>query len=225
MTEQLNLYQKIADVKANIEGFTKDTKGYNYSYVSGSQVLHRIRNKMIEHNLLLVPKTSDENYKQIEVTRFNKKASREITTSEFVVEMKLTYLWINADKPEEQLEVSFYSVGQQDDVSKAHGTALTYAERYFLMKFFNIPTDEDDADVKQKQEKYNKASSQTVGVLKQEVLNFIDLMKSLDKEVSQQQVEQKFGIQNYTSMTEQQAVSTISKIQNMANKYKENSND
>lgn len=222
MTEQLNLYQKIADVKANIEGFTKDAKGYNYSYVSGSQVLHRIRNKMIEHNLLLVPKTSDENYKQIEVTRFNKKASREVTTSEFVVEMKLTYLWINADKPEEQLEVSFYSVGQQDDVSKAHGTALTYAERYFLMKFFNIPTDEDDADAKQKQEKYNKASSQTVGVLKQEVLNFIDLMKSLDKEVSQQQVEQKFGIQNYTSMTEQQAVNTISKIQSMANKYKEN---
>lgn len=225
MTEQLNIYQKIADVKANIEGFTKDTKGYNYSYVSGSQVLHRIRNKMIEHNLLLVPKTSDENYKQIEVTRFNKKASREVTTSEFVVEMKLTYLWINADKPEEQLEVSFYSVGQQDDVSKAHGTALTYAERYFLMKFFNIPTDEDDADAKQKQEKYNKASNQTVGVLKQEVLNFIDLMKSLDKEVSQRQVEQKFGIQNYTSMTEQQAVNTISKIQNMANKYKENSND
>ncbi|MER7578249.1 MULTISPECIES: ERF family protein [Bacillati] len=225
MTEQLNLYQKIADVKANIEGFTKDTKGYNYSYVSGSQVLHRIRNKMIEHNLLLVPKTSDENYKQIEVTRFNKKASREVTTSEFVVEMKLTYLWINADKPEEQLEVSFYSVGQQDDVSKAHGTALTYAERYFLMKFFNIPTDEDDADAKQKQEKYNKASSQTVGVLKQEVLNFIDLMKSIDKKVSQQQVEQEFGIQNYTSMTEQQAVNTISKIQNMANKYKENSND
>lgn len=222
MTEELNLYQKIADVKANIEGFTKDTKGYNYSYVSGSQVLHRIRNKMIEHNLLLVPKTSDENYKQIEVTRFNKKASREVTTSEFVVEMKLTYLWINADKPEEQLEVNFYSVGQQDDVSKAHGTALTYAERYFLMKFFNIPTDEDDADAKQKQEKYNKASSQTVGVLKQEVLNFIDLMKSLDKEVSQQQVEQKFGIQNYTSMTEQQAVNTISKIQSMANKYKEN---
>ncbi|MGS4020475.1 single-stranded DNA-binding protein, partial [Staphylococcus pseudintermedius] len=25
---ELNLYQKIADVKANIDGFTKDTKGY-----------------------------------------------------------------------------------------------------------------------------------------------------------------------------------------------------
>ena len=101
-TKELNLFQKIADVKANIDGFTKDAKSYNYSYVSGSQVLHRIRNKMIENNLLLVPKTSEENYKQIDVTRFNKKAGREITTSEFIVEMKLTYVWINADKPEEQ---------------------------------------------------------------------------------------------------------------------------
>ncbi|WP_194746660.1 ERF family protein, partial [Staphylococcus chromogenes] len=134
MVETLNLYQKIADVKANIDGFTKDTKSYNYSYVSGSQVLHRIRNKMIEHRLLLVPSTTQENYKQIEVTRFNKKAGREVTVSEFVVEMQLTYTWINADKPDEQMEVTFYSVGQQDDVSKAQGTALTYSERYFLLK-------------------------------------------------------------------------------------------
>ena len=222
MTQEMNLFQKIADVKANIDGFTKDTKGYNYSYVSGSQVLHKIRSKMIEHNLLLVPSTTEENYKKIEVTRFNKKANREVTTSEFVVEMKLTYVWINADKPEEKLEVTFYSVGQQDDVSKAHGTALTYAERYFLMKFFNIPTDEDDADAKQKQEKYNKVSSKTVGVLKQEVLNFVDLMKSLGKDVTQQQAEQTFGIQDYTSMSEQQAVTTINNIQVMAKKYKEN---
>ncbi|MDU0433902.1 ERF family protein [Staphylococcus haemolyticus] len=225
MAEQLNLFQKIADVKANIDGFTKDAKSYNYSYVSGSQVLHRIRNKMIENNLLLVPKTSEENYKQIDVTRFNKKADREITTSEFIVEMKLTYVWINADKPEEQFEVTFYAVGQQDDVSKAHGTALTYAERYFLMKFFNIPTDEDDADAKQKQEKYNKVSSKTVGVLKQEVFDFVDLMKSLGKDVTQQQAEQTFGIQDYTSMSEQQAVTTINNIQAMAKKYKENTND
>lgn len=220
--QELNLFQKIADVKANIDGFTKDAKSYNYSYVSGSQVLHRIRNKMIENNLLLVPKTSEENYKQIDVTRFNKKAGREITTSEFIVEMKLTYVWINADKPEEQFEVTFYAVGQQDDVSKAHGTALTYAERYFLMKFFNIPTDEDDADAKQKQEKYNKVSSKTVGVLKQEVFDFVDLMKSLGKDVTQQQAEQTFGIQDYTSMSEQQAVTTINNIQAMAKKYKEN---
>ncbi|MDH8927154.1 ERF family protein [Staphylococcus epidermidis] len=212
MIEQLNLYQKIADVKANIEGFTKDTKGYNYSYVSGSQVLHRIRNKMIEHNLLLVPKTSDENYKQIEVTRFNKKASREVTTSEFVVEMKLTYLWINADKPEEQLEVSFYSVGQQDDVSKAHGTALTYAERYFLMKFFNIPTDEDDADAKQKQEMYSKPNVEKVGELKKDILSFINLMKERGSEITEEQVKKELNITDYTKLSNSQIANAIQNL-------------
>ncbi|MEX5991986.1 ERF family protein [Staphylococcus haemolyticus] len=178
VTQELNLFQKIADVKANIDGFTKDAKSYNYSYVSGSQVLHRIRNKMIENNLLLIPKTTEENYKQIQVTRFNQKAKREITVTEFVVEMKLTYVWINADKPEEQLEIPFYAVGQQDDVSKAHGTGLTYAERYFLMKFFNIPTDEDDADAKEKQEKYANSINQLKDILRDEANKFIQIAEN-----------------------------------------------
>ena len=210
--QELNLFQKIADVKANIDGFTKDAKSYNYSYVSGSQVLHRIRNKMIENNLLLVPKTSEENYKQIDVTRFNKKAGREITTSEFIVEMKLTYVWINADKPEEQFEVIFYAVGQQDDVSKAHGTALTYAERYFLMKFFNIPTDEDDADAKEKQEKYSKPNVQKVGELKQDIFSFIDLMKERGREITEEQVKKELNITDYTKLSNGQIANAIQNL-------------
>lgn len=222
MTQEMNLFQKIADVKANIDGFTKDTKGYNYSYVSGSQVLHRIRSKMIEHNLLLVPSTTEENYKKIEVTRFNKKANREVTTSEFVVEMKLTYVWINADKPEEKLEVPFFAVGQQDDVSKAHGTALTYAERYFLMKFFNIPTDEDDADAKQKREQYTKADAKAIGTLKEEMLKFSELMQSVGKQVSVDDVQQKLGITDIQSLSNSQITVCIKKLDNWSKQAKEN---
>ena len=219
---QMNLYQKIADVKAHIEGFTKDTKGFNYKYVSGSQVLHRIRNKMIEHNLLLVPTTSEENYKQVQVTRFNQKAKREITVTEFVVEMKLIYTWINADKPEEQLEVPFYSIGQQDDVSKAHGTALTYAERYFLMKFFNIPTDEDDADAKQKREQYTKPDAKAIGALKEEMLKFSELMQSVGKQVSVDDVQQKLGINDVQNLSNSQITVCIKKLDNWSKQAKEN---
>ncbi|MFP4913113.1 ERF family protein [Staphylococcus coagulans] len=222
MMSELNLYQKIADVKANIDGFTKDTKGYNYTYVSGSQVLHRIRSKMIEHNLLLVPSTSEENYKQIEVTRFNKKANREVTVTEFIVEMKLKYTWINGDKPQEQLEVPFYSVGQQDDVSKAHGTALTYAERYFLMKFFNIPTDEDDADAKQKREQYTKPDAKAIGTLKEEMLKFSELMQSLGKQVSVSDVQQKLGINDMQTLSNNQISASIKKLDNWSKQAKEN---
>jgi len=168
MTEELNIYQKIADVKANIDGFTKDTKGYNFTYVSGSQILHRIRNKMIEHRLLLIPSTSNE--KWTTHTYKNKKGHEVI---DFIVEMDLNYKWVNADKPEEQLDISYHAFGQQSDISQAHGTALTYSERYFLMKFFNIPTDEDDADAKEKQEKYTKVSPEIKELLQKEIEDFV----------------------------------------------------
>ena len=208
VTQELNLFQKIADVKANIDGFTKDAKSYNYSYVSGSQVLHRIRNKMIENNLLLIPKTTEENYKQIQVTRFNQKAKREITVTEFVVEMKLTYVWINADKPEEQLEIPFYAVGQQDDVSKAHGTGLTYAERYFLMKFFNIPTDEDDADAKEKQEKYANSSNQLKDILRDEANKFIQIAENSGLSEKYKDEIRKLKMMDVNTLDKQQIIKT-----------------
>ncbi|WP_147641494.1 ERF family protein [Staphylococcus nepalensis] len=176
MTEELNLYQKIADVKANIDGFTKDTKGYNYSYVSGSQILHRIRSKMVEHNLLLVPSTSNEQW-----TTHSYKNKKGYEVVDFVVEMDLNYKWINADKPEEQLDISYHAFGQQSDISQAHGTALTYAERYFLMKFFNIPTDEDDADAKEKQDKYSKVDPEIKALLEKEINDFINEIERNNK--------------------------------------------
>lgn len=176
MSEELNLYQKIADVKANIDGFTKDTKGYNYSYVSGSQILHRIRSKMVEHNLLLVPSTSNERW-----TTHSYKNKKGYEVIDFVVEMDLNYKWINADKPEEQLDISYHAFGQQSDISQAHGTALTYAERYFLMKFFNIPTDEDDADAKEKQDKYSKVDPEIKALLEKEINDFINEIERNNK--------------------------------------------
>lgn len=121
---------------------------------------------MIEHNLLLVPYTENEEI----IETINAKGK-----TEHIVKLKLTYKWINADNPQEVLEVPFFAVGQQDDVSKAHGTALTYAERYFLMKFFNIPTDEDDADAKQKQERYATSNNQLKELLRQEADSFIEI--------------------------------------------------
>lgn len=211
--QELNLFQKIADVKANIDGFTKDTKGYNYSYVSGSQVLHRIRSKMIEHNLLLVPYTEHE---EIIETK-NAKGK-----TEHIVKLKLTYIWINADKPQEKLEVPFFAVGQQDDVSKAHGTALTYAERYFLMKFFNIPTDEDDADAKQKREQYTKPDAKEIGTLKEEMLKFSELMQSVGKQVSVDDVQQKLGINDVQSLSNSQITVCVKKLDNWSKQAKEN---
>lgn len=225
MTEELNLYQKIADVKANIDGFTKDKKSYNYSYVSGSQVLHRIREKMLEHNLLLFPYTANETCEQIEVTRFNKKANKEVTTTEFLVKLKMIYTWINADNPQEKQIVDFWATGQQDDPAKAYGTALTYAERYFLMKFFNIPTDEDDADAKEKQDKYSKVDPENIETLNNEITMFSELMKSLNKDVSTDQVKQQLGINDINQLSNNQIAGMISTLDKWSKQSKSKENE
>ncbi|MDW3790219.1 ERF family protein [Staphylococcus saprophyticus] len=225
MTEELNLYQKIADVKANIDGFTKDKKSYNYSYVSGSQVLHRIREKMLEHNLLLFPYTANETCEQIEVTRFNKKANKEVTTTEFLVKLKMIYTWINADNPQEKQIVDFWATGQQDDPAKAYGTALTYAERYFLMKFFNIPTDEDDADAKEKQDKYSKMDPKNIETLENEITMFSELMKSINKDVSADQVKQQLGIKDINQLSNNQIAGMISTLDKWSKQSKSKENE
>ncbi|PTJ69575.1 ERF family protein [Mammaliicoccus sciuri] len=193
-----NLYQRILDVKANIEGFTKDAEGYKYNYVEGSQILHKIRKKMEDNSLLLFPTVKQASYSEIEVVVKGKKKPN------ILVQMDMTYTFLNADNPEEQLVIPFFAIGHQDDASKAYGTALTYAERYFLLKFFNIPTDEDDADAKQKREKHTKADTSDIELLDSHINEFADLVKTDPKNVKLE-----LKIINYEKLSVAEAMQAI----------------
>ena len=201
---KLNLFQKIADVKANIDGFTKDTEGYKYKYVSGSQVLHSIRNKMEEHNLLFVPHIKNAHYQEIEVLVKGQKKPN------ILVSLDLIYTWIDADNPTDRFEIPFYAIGHQDDASKALGTALTYSERYLLMKQFNIPTDEDDADAKQKRETYApKAKPEQIGNLKTKIKEALQVGK---EGATERDIMNWLKISEYENVTEAQINQMIKEL-------------
>ena len=72
---------------------------------------------------------------------------------QFVTKIKMRMTWINADEPEERVTIDWLSSGEDEDPAKANGKAHTYGERYFLLKFFNIPTDNEDPDAHQKKNK------------------------------------------------------------------------
>jgi hypothetical protein len=137
----MNLYQKIVEVRKSIDGFSKDKRGFGYDYVSGNQILGAIRGKMDELGLILVPSTQSGPHETFHYT--NEKGKEK---TDMVVKGDMAYTWINADNPEEKYTTAWAYYGQQDDVSKAFGSALTYSERYYLLKFFGIPTDADDPD-------------------------------------------------------------------------------
>lgn len=139
----MNLYQKIIEVRKVADGFTKDTKGYGYDYVSGNQILNKIKDKMNEVGLILQPSAQVGEHQLFCYT--NSKGQDKV---DIQVWGNMSYTWINAENPEEREVVSWAYYGQQDDISKSFGSALTYSERYFLLKYFGLPTDEDDPDAK-----------------------------------------------------------------------------
>jgi hypothetical protein len=136
----LNLYQKLIEVRKVVPYLQKDTQGYQYNYVSGATVLGKLKEIMDNLGLLLVPSVTN-----FVVGTLEMKEKGQIVSKNSVY-ANMTMTWINAENPEERFEVPFACFGAQDDIAKAFGSALTYSERYFLLKFFNIATDKDDPD-------------------------------------------------------------------------------
>lgn len=144
--EKLNIQQKLVEIKKSITGFNKDTKGFGFEYVSGSQILRAIKHKMDELGVLLIPRVD---YSTLHWEKHEYKTKKGENKLDFIVTMKMTYTWVNAEDPNDKIEIDWVCIGQQnDDIAKAIGTAMTYNERYFLLKFLGLPTDEDDADRK-----------------------------------------------------------------------------
>jgi hypothetical protein len=56
----------------------------------------------------------------------------------------MKFTWVDCETGEK--DENLWGAHGQNDFEKGFGSALTYGERYFLLKFFHIATDEDDID-------------------------------------------------------------------------------
>ena len=132
----MNIYQKLIEVRKSVPYLKKDNKGYQFSYVSSSQTLGSLREAMDKYNLLLIPSVKAYEVRDHETSKGG---------HNYFTIMEMLFVWVNADNPEERIECPWTGQGL-DDGEKGVGKALTYAEKYFLLKFFNIATDKDDPD-------------------------------------------------------------------------------
>jgi hypothetical protein len=132
----------------------KDQQGHQFQYVGSSQVLGVIREAMDENGLILSVSVTGHNL----VTKWTVQDSKEHLT-----ELDLVFTWINVDDPADRMEWHGYGQGL-DTGEKGVGKALTYAEKYGLLKFFHIATDKDDPDAFQGRVDAAKPPERTIGV-------------------------------------------------------------
>ena len=134
----MSLYKKLLEVQKKVIGLGKDKKSFGYDYVTGSKVLEHIKPILNECGILL-----KQEVVSVEKERIDYRA-KSGEKSEMLYSVYQKFTWIDTETGEKD-ENTFFSSGM-NEWEKGLGSALTYAERYFLLKYFHIATDEDDID-------------------------------------------------------------------------------
>jgi hypothetical protein len=139
----MSIYSKLLNIQQKINGLGKDKQSNNYSYVTGSKVLGEIKPLMNELGLILKQEVlSIENVRQDYKTGVG--TQYEKPKSEILSKVMMRFTWVDCETGEK--DENLFGANGQNDWEKGLGSALTYAERYFLLKYFHIATDEDDID-------------------------------------------------------------------------------
>jgi hypothetical protein len=138
-----SIYKKLLTIQKSVNGLAKDKASNNYRYVTGDKLLGFVKPLMNELGLIL-----KQEILSIDNERMDYKTgigtSYEKTKSEILSKVMMRFTWIDSESGE--TDVNLFGANGQNDWEKGLGSALTYAERYFLLKYFHIATDEDDVD-------------------------------------------------------------------------------
>nr|CRY97815.1 hypothetical protein [uncultured prokaryote] len=141
---------------------------------------------MDKYHLSLVPgivggttKVEPYPYKKTKTTKGGE--IYEENVNEVLVSADMTWTWVNNDNPEEKVVVGWTLVGQQSDASQAFGSGLTYSDRYFLLKYFNVATTDDDPDAHRSKQRAAEAAEDKM-IAEQIIGTFDEVVKMFLKE-------------------------------------------
>ena len=154
----MSVYKKMHQVQAATRSLAANTEGQTgaarYNYVSGSKLLGVIRPLMDKLGLLLTQEIVDIKNDPITYMTRNGEKTEMFTT------LHIRFTWVDTEDGS-QVVNDFFANGM-NAWDKGLGSALTYAERYYLMKTFHIATDEDDVDALVKEEAIKPQATQAV---------------------------------------------------------------
>lgn len=145
----MGLLQKLGELRKEVTYLQKENRNQQqkFSYVSSSQVLTAVRTKMDELGLIIIS--------EVVGSRLHEPLAGK---KQYMTELELLYTWVDVETGE-QKEVRWYAQGA-DMAEKGPGKAMTYGEKYFILKQLNIATDKDDPDAHEAKQERKKSSSQ-----------------------------------------------------------------
>ena len=142
----MNIYQRMSAVTKDLETVAKNLSvdtgnGKSYKAVSERDIIDAVKPVEIKHGVYSYPF-----HREIIESQMLEQETKYGTRTQFYTKLETIYRFVNVDQPDEFVDITSYSVGL-DSGDKGDGKAMTYGDKYALMKAYKISTG-DDPDAK-----------------------------------------------------------------------------
>lgn len=199
----MNLFEKLLNITNDIATINKNLivgEGKSsYKAVGEADVLKAV--KELEYKYKVYSYPCSRKIVDKEVLQTSKEYKGEITksTKQFM-RIETIYRFVNVEKTDEYIEITTYGDGL-DSGDKAPGKAMTYSDKYALLKAYKMITG-DDPDQNPSEENGWKENNK---ITEQEAKTIYALMSKKGWNVVDL-LEKKFGIKNTADLTKEQYV-------------------
>ena len=142
-SKTLNIYEKLLGIATDLETVAKNLevsmgKNGKYKAVGEADVLRAVKPLEARYKVFSYPLNREIcESGTIESVDYNGNVKKQLFER-----IKVTYRFINVEKPEEYIDIISYGDGI-DSGDKSVGKAMTYADKYALLKAYKIVTGDD----------------------------------------------------------------------------------
>lgn len=156
--ESKNIYQRMALITAELQTVAKNltvgTGNAKYKAVGERDVLDAVKPLEEKYGVYSYPASRtvlESNILESEST-YNNVTTKKTT---FMTRIETVYRFVNVDNPSDYIETVTFAEGI-DTQDKGSGKAMTYGDKYALMKAYKISTGDDPDQDPSKEENYKK---------------------------------------------------------------------
>lgn len=177
----MNIYQRISAITDELQTVQKNLTvqtGRNSSYkaVSERDILDAVKPIEHKHGVYSYPvsrRVLESNILESE-SEYQGKVTKKTT---FMSRIETVYRFVNVENPDEYIETITFAEGI-DAQDKGSGKAMTYADKYALMKAYKISTGDDPDQTASEEMAYTRTSSgkQQDGLDKNKIAALLDTM-------------------------------------------------
>ena len=204
-TNAKNIYERMSLIAAEVGTVAKNLEieagKTKYKAVSEADVLRVVKPIEQKHGVFSYPVEREIVESGEFITASNYKGERQ-ERKQLFLRLRTVYRFVNMENPADYIEVTTYGDGL-DSGDKATGKAMTYADKYALLKAYKIVTGEDpdqEASPELVQKSFQQVEAQLIDNIKIETL----VKKCVAEKVNGAKICHLYRVESFGKLTEKQ---------------------